>query len=311
MKISHLNNLRALEAVLRTGGLRPAAAELGVTPAAVGQQIRTLEVYLGTTLLDRSANGAIPNKVATQVSDSLTRHIAGLADILAELQAPKSSNRISISMLALFAEVWFPRHLGSLFAQIPNMDLRLDMSETIVDLHSGEFDFAIRHMGVPSNDFESIALFSDQSAPVCTPKFAKRYQLGPETKSLKDVPLADVQIMSNAPVFFDMKLWCEHFDILPPDANSGMMRTQNTAGHRMTSAGLTLYLGDLVESLPDLTSGRLILPFGPTKVALGSFMSRLIWRKDMRLSPIQRNFVDWMATRATKDREAVARFLTQ
>ena len=44
MRISHLNNLRALEATVRTGSFRAAAAKLGVTPAAVGQQARLVPV---------------------------------------------------------------------------------------------------------------------------------------------------------------------------------------------------------------------------------------------------------------------------
>ena len=51
MKLSHLNGLRALEAALRTGTFSAAADELGVTVAAIGQQLRGLEDYLGLRLL--------------------------------------------------------------------------------------------------------------------------------------------------------------------------------------------------------------------------------------------------------------------
>ena len=46
MRVTHLNGLKALEVTLRTGSFRAAADELGVTAAAVGQQIRTLENFL-------------------------------------------------------------------------------------------------------------------------------------------------------------------------------------------------------------------------------------------------------------------------
>ena len=58
MRVSHLNGLKALEATLRTGSFRAAADELGVTPAAVGQQVRTLESFLERQLLIRSTRGA-------------------------------------------------------------------------------------------------------------------------------------------------------------------------------------------------------------------------------------------------------------
>jgi DNA-binding transcriptional LysR family regulator len=42
-----LNALRAFEAAARTGGFAAAARELGVTPAAVSQQVASLEQQLG------------------------------------------------------------------------------------------------------------------------------------------------------------------------------------------------------------------------------------------------------------------------
>lgn len=67
----HLNALQALEAALRTGTLRAAAEELGVTHAAVGQRIRALEVYLGASLLDRGATGVTATPLAGAVRGDL------------------------------------------------------------------------------------------------------------------------------------------------------------------------------------------------------------------------------------------------
>ena len=41
-----LNALRAFEAAARCGGFSAAAEELSVTPAAVGQQVRHLEIWM-------------------------------------------------------------------------------------------------------------------------------------------------------------------------------------------------------------------------------------------------------------------------
>ena len=46
----HLNALRAFEASARHQSFSAAAAELHVTPAAVGQLVRTLEQWLGCLL---------------------------------------------------------------------------------------------------------------------------------------------------------------------------------------------------------------------------------------------------------------------
>src|SRR3546814_17178610 len=53
----HLNALRAFEASARHQSFSAAAAELNVTPAAVGQLVRTLEQWLGTSVFHRNSSG--------------------------------------------------------------------------------------------------------------------------------------------------------------------------------------------------------------------------------------------------------------
>ncbi len=55
--IAHLNALRAFEASARHQSFSLAAQELNVTPAAVGQLVRTLEDWLGSPLFVRSTSG--------------------------------------------------------------------------------------------------------------------------------------------------------------------------------------------------------------------------------------------------------------
>lgn len=305
MRVDYLNSLRALEAVLRKGGLRAAADELGVTPAAVGQQVRNLETNLGVRLMTRRATGAQPTEHAEQVSGALTRHMTGLGDVLERLKASKKINGISVSVLPSFAEIWFPRHLASLFSQIPDVDLRLESSRHTVDLFAGDFDFAVRHMGEPSSEYESRFLLPDICAPVSTPGFAERYVLNPNCTSLKSVPLAEIDLKplaSSARHLPDMFDWCRRYAIEAPDPSSGMVILKDAGGVRMASAGLAIYLSGLVEVIGELSSGDLVLPFGPEKTITGAYGFRLIWRRELRLSPVQRKFVDWIEARAAEDR---------
>src|SRR6202000_20668 len=53
-----LNALRAFEASARHQGFSAAAVELNVTPAAVGQMVRSLEEWLGVSLFHRGGGRA-------------------------------------------------------------------------------------------------------------------------------------------------------------------------------------------------------------------------------------------------------------
>lgn len=54
---AYLNALRAFEASARHHSFSVAASELNVTPAAVGQLVRSLEDWLGYQLFHRSTGG--------------------------------------------------------------------------------------------------------------------------------------------------------------------------------------------------------------------------------------------------------------
>ncbi len=52
-----LSSLRAFEAAARHRGFSPAGRELNVTHAAIAQQVRALEVFLGIRLVERAGRG--------------------------------------------------------------------------------------------------------------------------------------------------------------------------------------------------------------------------------------------------------------
>ena len=312
MRVDHLNNLRALEAVLRKGGLRPAADDLGVTPAAVGQHIRNLEGYLGLALLTRHPTGSHPTPEAKRVQQALTRHLTGLRDVLDSLKPETNPNRISLSVLPDFAGMWFPRHLATLFSQVPGIDLRLDASHKLVDLNDGEFDFAIRYSREPSSEFAYELILEDYCAPICTPDFASRYKIGPQSASLEDVPLAEIDVASltssgNLPLLVD---WCARFSVVPPGPQAGQALVDYATAKRMGGSGLAILLGGVHDFLTELESGEVFLPFGPEKVILNDHKFWLIWRKDSRLSPTQKTFVTWIADHAADDRDRVGQLLS-
>ncbi len=313
MRVDHLNNLRALEAVLRKGGLRPAAEDLGVTPAAVGQHIRNLEDYLGLSLLNRQPTGSHPTPDAQRVEEALTRHMTGLRDVLDSLRPESDPNRISLSVLPDFAGIWFPRHLGTLFSQVPGIDLRLDASRKLIDLNDAEFDFAIRYSREPSSELAYELILDDHCAPICTPDFASRYKIEPQCASLKNVPLAEIDVASlgtsgDVPELVD---WCKRFSVVPPGSHSSQAIVDYSTAKRMGSSGLAILLGGIHDFIEELETGEVLLPFGPEKTILNDHRFWLIWRKDRRLSSTQKRFVEWITDHGAEDRKRVKSLLSK
>lgn len=308
MKTAHLNALRALEAALRLGGFREAAHELSVTPAAVGQQIRTLENYLGISLFERHPKGARPTTSAINASIRLTASFRELSQLLDEFN-PVSDDTVSVTMTHAIAESWLPKELPDFFRSIGSVDFRMDTSRSIVDLRQGEFNFAIRHSDKPESNLEALTLFPSYIVPVCTPDFADRYKIKPNTRSIANVPLGHVPVETTDPLWQEWADWCKHYDVEGPRREEAQTISAGAGNLTMASAGIALVLAALVDSFEAIQEGKLIAPFGTEKVVRTKYSYRLVWQNDRRLSKPQIHFRDWIDKRARMHRDAIENWL--
>ena len=109
---THLRALQALEMAVRSGSLKSAAEELGITPAAVGQRIRALEDYLGTDLLVRGRSGLRPTPELDAALGDLHRAFAA-PDRVTETLDFQRVTEIHIVAEPDWAELWLlPRLPG-------------------------------------------------------------------------------------------------------------------------------------------------------------------------------------------------------
>ena len=67
-----LLGLRDFEAAARSGSFAAAATELGVTPGAVSQQVRTLEERIGVRLFERRPQSLVPTDAANALLPTIT-----------------------------------------------------------------------------------------------------------------------------------------------------------------------------------------------------------------------------------------------
>lgn len=306
MRLSHLNGWRALEAVLRLGSVTAAAGELGVTSAAVGSQIRALEKRLDRPLFERGPSGLIPLEVARETADRLTRGFSILSDIEKSLSVRGDARQVALTVSQTFAETWLPRHLPTLFARRAGIDIRLETTWEVVDLRRSEMHFAIRFMGPPDADHCAIDLMPSGVVPVCTSDFAARYGLGPQTRSLADVPLIRIGVPTSDPDWADWPEWSRRTGM--PIARTGPTPATvpqvalSGSGLRLARSGIGLVLGGLSEILHAVDDGKLVMPLGRRSVVPARYWHRLIWFKGRRFGPDQRAVRDWIIEHGAADR---------
>lgn len=298
MKTSHLNALRALEAALRTGSFRAAADDLGVTTAAVGQQIRSLEEYVGRQLFVRKPSGAVPTEAAVGVAAELTAGFGSISAVLEGLQRPVSDSRLSISTSLAIGEYWLTPRLSGFYAICDQFDLRIDTTHRLVDLRSEEFDFVIRFGPEPDDALESVFLFDGYVVPICSPEFAARHNLSEDTGSLVGIPVIHVKEETTDPGWLNWESWCRKFGLDYEAQAAAPEFPRLSSGLKGAKEGLGIVLCGMVESFSSLADGSVIMPFGGTSATRSEFSYRLLSLRGRRRSRTQKDFRTWMAAQA-------------
>ncbi|WP_439031684.1 LysR family transcriptional regulator [Gordonia terrae] len=138
-RMPDLASLETLQAVVTTGSLNAAAAELGVTQQAVSARIRAMEAQLGVALLTRTPRGSLPTQSGRLVADWADRLLTLAGEFDAGLAALRLERRDRLRLAASLtvAEHLLPRWLVSFAAKhehAPRVSFTATNSDHVFDL---------------------------------------------------------------------------------------------------------------------------------------------------------------------------------
>lgn len=263
-KLSNLKALQAFEAAARHQSYVGAAEELSVTPAAVGQLVRSLEHWLNKPVFQRHATGSqrlTPTSYAALALSDLSVGFDKLDSALRHLRTVDTSRQLIVSMSQAFAAKWLMPRLERFTIAHPDIDVRLDICDRLVDLQHGEADVAIRCGDGKWPDLNAIRMLNEEIFPVCSPEY--RRKKGPfnlPQDLLKTVLIHDVATQIY-PAFPTWKQWLTKAGIMLDTTHKGL--AINSSGMVVQAAingqGVALTRSVLVND--DLLSGKLIRLF--------------------------------------------------
>jgi DNA-binding transcriptional LysR family regulator len=123
-----VHRLRVFRAVVASGSVGAAAANLGYTASAVSQHVTALQRETGLTLLARSGRGIEPTAVGLALASEIGDVLARLGDVEAfvgDLRDGRTGS-LSIAYFASVGSAWMPTVARTLLAEFPA--LRLDLA---------------------------------------------------------------------------------------------------------------------------------------------------------------------------------------
>ena len=171
-----LESLRFFEAAARHQSFVQAAAERGVTAAAVAHRIRTLEKYLDAKLFDRRRRGVRLNRRGQTYLKEVQRILADLHGV--SERHCRLPRRVKIVSVEAVAEKWLMPRLASFKASHPGIAIELETNHRGVDPVRCDFDVWLAYTGETAaprpvtrreNTLLEETLYADQLLPVCSP----------------------------------------------------------------------------------------------------------------------------------------------
>jgi LysR family glycine cleavage system transcriptional activator len=166
-----LNALRVFDAAARHLSFTRAADELAVTPAAVGQQIRSLEDVLGIVLFRRTAKGLELTPEAERGLPPLRAGFAEFEESVRLMQEGKGAKTLAIAAPRDFTAKWLAPRLARYAAANPDIRIATVAADRMADFTQANLDLAVLHGAMPTDEegYSGVALGDGALVAVAAP----------------------------------------------------------------------------------------------------------------------------------------------
>lgn len=286
---AYLRSLQALELAVRTGSLKAAGEELGITPAAVGQRIKALETYLGFDLLVRGRSGLHPTRALSEAQAHISAAFREL-ETVARILDFQRVHEIHIVADTDWADLWLKPRLPSFKAGNPNILLCVNGIGD-VPMRLGQADVEI-WLGETRGSHEEDELFKDYLLPVSSLENTKR--IWATASRLEGFPLLHLDCYRNDPDAIDWPRWIKKYGQrkTAPERGIRYAHVVQALESVYADAGLLICGLSLIE--PQLHSGRLCLPFPVAQGAWTGHSYRAAFRGSVARRAQVARFRNWL-----------------
>lgn len=298
----HLNALRAFEASARHQSFSAAADELNVTPAAVGQLVKTLEDRLGVTLFIRSRSGGarlIITEVAKRALPDIRDGFDRLSLGLERLKEGEPHGVLTVAVSPAFASKWLLPRIERFQLSHPNTDVRLDTNLKPVDFALHGIDIGVRYGNGNWPGLISEKLMDEEIFPVCSPGLMRNGEKLETLDALEQVVLIHDLSMDAKSGFVTWNTWLKKAGVELMNASRGLKINSSAAVLQAAIEGRGVALARSVMAGDDLAAGRLLKLFPDVKTS-SDLAYYIVNRTEHSSLPRIVAFRDWLRSEASR-----------
>ena len=270
-----LNALRAFEAAARHRSIRRAADELHVTPAAISQQVKLLEDYLGVQLFQRVNRGLTLTPEAEASIGRLREGFDALAGAVDLMHAQHGVERVRVCAAPSFAGKWLAPRINGFCSAFPDTDVRIAADARFIDPRQPAADGAVPRPGMAGDDFDIAIrfgsgaypgwrvdkLFGVTATPLCSPRLMEGPHPLRSPADLRHHTLLHDDTVSFEQGGIDWNAWLKAAGVRDIDTHRGARFNHAVLGLEAAIDGAGVVLSYPALASADLAQGRLIAPF--------------------------------------------------
>lgn len=260
-KLPPLNAVRTFEVAARLASFAAAGKELGVSAAAVSQQVRHLEDYFGKKLFVRNGNRLSLTDAGLAIYPQTSRALEDIAAMTLRLLEGEMRTRLIISVPFSLAEVWLAPKLATLLESHPQLSVDVRVEDDPVDLARHDIDIRVSYGDYHYPTLAAIPLAHDQVVPLCAPELWYRH-------GNSDFDLTRIhqslfihtqwgRNYASHPTWSDW--YASEIGQPPPDPALGRRSGLSSLSITLARQGCGIALGQKLIAQPDLAAGRLIV----------------------------------------------------
>jgi DNA-binding transcriptional LysR family regulator len=274
--------LRAFEAAARLRNFTAAGDELGLTQAAVSQQIKLLEASLKTMLFVRLRRGVELTAEGAAYLPHVQASFRSLAESTTALFGRRARHTVHILSPISFAALWIAPRLAAFFAALPDTQIEIGTIHAPSDYGARPGGFDIRFGTGVFPGRISHRLTSERLVPVASPHFVS---VGDREAIGQKLPLLSVAGAR--------EMWPDWFALarLPAPRHTGLRCDSFVIAYEAARAGAGILLGSrpLVDTAIRL--GQLT-PLSEVELA-GTAGHFITYAEGSMLTPRAQRVLDW------------------
>lgn len=257
MRDSNLKATEYFEAVARLGTVTKAAAELGVSPSAVSQQIRILEEQFGVALFRREKRRLVLTLDGDRLFQTTTQAFSALRNARSAISRQRETRNLTLRVSPSFGVRWLGPRIAEFAAENPDWNIRVDATPDFSAFDTETVDLDLRYGLGGWTGLTVNCVLHDLVLPMCSPDYLAQLRAVSDDAAEQ---LAAARLIDSVKALYRWDLWLASNRVALPQVEYPFRFDRSSMSIELAKQGGGLALDSVTQCLPELKRGELV-PF--------------------------------------------------